>query len=253
MMMLVAYQVLKRIFVRIVELNVEHTGPKPALRRELDVETASKIQRLRDEEAARIAAAASAAAAAAAAAEEAAISAAFAANAGKMKESDNSRSKGFAQSVDGTLSQTASGTSHCSVAGSVPLSSSTPSFWSVEISAYNSWCLIGVTLKSDPPAATHSDSGTYAWSATNQTYVAGSDRTSQLQSGWSSGFAYGDVATFKFDPSQRSLSMYHSRHKKVFTITGIAAGPVHVLVDLYNNTNRIRLRAATADEKKLLA
>ena len=180
--------------------------------------------------------------------------AAFALTVGKIKDSAQLRARGFTQSIDGMLSLGIGSPEMCTAVGSEPLPSDKPSFWTAEIIVGDPkrYRLLGITLDKDCPEDAYQAKGTYAWSnSSNSLWVNGKKQTHDDDDGWN-GFQPGDVATFKFDPVERTLSQYNARAGKTFVASGINEGPAYILVDLFMNECRIRLRAATDEEKAKL-
>ena len=198
-----------------------------------------------------------------------AFEAAFQTTVGRIKDS----ARGFAQSVDGVLSQRSNG--DCAVAGSVALSTETPSYWSLEVLVRGGdYVMCGITLDAAPPPQCGAAKGTFAWFADAAVRVAGA--AADGRDGWA-GFDAGDVLTFKFDPRRRWLTLHLAPssagaagggasgandaeragraarlRNRVFRMTAVSAGLAYVLVDLAYSTTRVRMRPATTAEKLLV-
>lgn len=166
-----------------------------------------------------------------------------------FKSSAHAAARGFAQNENGFLSLGQGVPDYCSLVGSVALPTDMPFHWAAEIPVRTDGCHLGVTLNSDPAPICCHDAATYTWGSGSYMRVAGACTSGD--EGWP-GFASGDILALKFDPARRVLSVHHSRHRKVYHLEGIAAGPVYLLVDLYSNDTRVRMRAATVAEVELL-
>ncbi len=183
----------------------------------------------------------------------AAEAAAFTLTVGKIKDSAQLRARGFTQSNDGMLSLGIYSAEMCSAVGAEPLPSDKPSFWTAEIIACDPrrYRLLGITLDKNCSNKAYKALGTYAWSNSGSA-LSLNGQEEKGADGWS-GFQPGDVATFKFDPIERTLSQYNSSARKTFVAAGINAGPAYILVGLLMVECRIRLRAATDEEKAKLS
>ncbi len=178
----------------------------------------------------------------------------FALTVGKIRDSAQLRARGFTQSDDGMLSLSIGSPGMCTAVGTEPLASDKPSYWTAEIIVGDPkrHLLLGITLDKDCPTSAYKAKGTYAWSnSSNSLWRNGQEQSHGDDGGWN-GFQPGDVATFKFDHFEGTLSQYNSRSGKTFVASGIDEGPAYILVDLFMVECRIRLRAATDAEKAKL-
>eukprot|EP01041_Mallomonas_annulata_P008725 gene8725-18038_t len=133
--------------------------------------------------------------------------------------------------------------------GSDPLPGSRVSYWTVIIEElpFNS-AVIGITGCKESKEEVFHDNSTIAWNADNRVFIYG--KSTSMHGGWV-GWQTNDVAVFKYDPLNRTLSFHHDRTDRVFTMTNLARREFRVFVGLQRCGSRVLVQPATLVQKLL--